>query len=106
MDVGAALVTDGRAAETGEPRQGTFHHPAVSAKPLASLAVASPIDRQETVDPIRAADVVEAGRRTGTKGRREQAVLPFAPRWEVHATAPTAQPIPLGGLSPTQLMQQ
>src|SRR5689334_17779280 len=37
MDVGAALVADGQPAEAIQPRQRTFHYPAVPTQPLAGF---------------------------------------------------------------------
>ena len=41
MDVIAALITDGEAAEAVEPSKGTLDHPAVAAQPVAALDAAS-----------------------------------------------------------------
>lgn len=41
MDVGAALVADGQAAEAIQPGQCAFDHPAMAPEPLARLDAAS-----------------------------------------------------------------
>ena len=37
MDVGSALISDGQAAVAGQPGEGAFHDPAVSAEVAAAL---------------------------------------------------------------------
>ena len=48
MEVGAALVADAEAPETGEPGEGSFHDPPVPAKMGAALHAAS---RDPWLDP-------------------------------------------------------
>ena len=50
VDVGAALVADGQATVAGQPGEGAFHHPAMSAEAGAALDAAAGDARGDAAD--------------------------------------------------------
>lgn len=51
VNVGAAFVADGKAAEASEPSEGPLHHPSVAAELLAALDAASGDARRNRASP-------------------------------------------------------